>query len=467
MQAKRLCFNTYKAVAPDSKSLRLFKSSRRRSRWYGPTIRKFRSRILTHCLDTDYSQFSIPGAYPSTPPESPGLKAIDPYGATTEQADALPQGWEPMDIDHRTQPALVTDLGVHLHPRWPSHPPPPPTPKRSPSPVPTKVVARPQDDRMEIDDPWEKQAQEFARTAHGPVSAVQLFKPNPKPIPPNRIASWYAPAFEKREKERLARELDGQRPSRVIPRGQPVRLLSPDWLARVQDAMQTTSGQVIARSLSGDEIYQRDIVTCVRPLAWLNDEIINSYLGLLIHHLRQSNGNLGPNDRPRFHAFNTFFYSTLRDKGYPGVRRWANRAKIGGEGLLNVDTVFIPVHESSHWTLMVVRPLDRTIEYFDSLGSRGARQVKNIKQWLGGELGPKYNEKEWTVLASVSSQQDNGSDCGVFLLTNAKAITIGVEPTAFGPSHTTLLRRKIVAELMNGGLHGEFIPQDKAGILLL
>jgi sentrin-specific protease 1 len=372
-----------------------------------------------------------------------------------------------MDIDHRKQPALVTDLGLHLHPSWPSHTHLPPTPKRKPSPSPPKAFARPQDDRMDLDDPWEKQAQEYARIAHGPVSAVQLFNPNPKPIPPNRIPSWYAPAFEKREKERLARELDGQRPSRVVPRGQPVRILSPEWLARVQNAMQSKQTQAVATSLAGDEIYQRDIATCVRPLAWLNDEIINSYLGLLIHYLRQSNGNLGPNDRPLFHSFNTFFYSTLREKGYQGVRRWANRAKIGGEGLLNVDTVFIPIHESSHWTLMVVRPVDRTIEYFDSLGSRGTRQVKTIREWLRGELGPKYSEKEWTVLNSVSSYQDNGSDCGVFLLTNAKAIAIGVEPTAFGANHTQLLRRKIVAELINGGLHDDFIPKDSAGTLLL
>lgn len=424
--------------------------------------------MLTYRPEIDYSQLQIPGAYPPTPPESPGLKPIDPYGATAEQAETLPQEWEPMDIDHRAQPALLTDLGIHLHPRWPSRPPPPPTPKKlSPPPSPAKAFVHPRDDHMDIDDPWVQQAQEFARTAHGPVSAVRLFDPIPKPIPPNRLASWYAPAFEKREKERLAREFDGQRPSRVVPRGQPVRMLSPEWLAKVQNAMQSKNNQVIATSLSGDDMYQRDIATCVRPGAWLNDEIINSYLMLIIHYLRQSNGNLGPNERPRFHSFNTFFYSTLRDKGYQGVRRWANRAKIGGEGLLDVDAVFVPVHEASHWTLMLVRPVDRTIEYFDSLGARGARQVKTIREWLRGELGPKYNEKEWTVLSSVSSQQDNGSDCGVFLLTNAKAIAIGIEPTAFGPGQTPLLRRKIVAELMNGGLSGDFVPQDKAGILLL
>jgi hypothetical protein len=34
----------------------------------------------------------------------------------------------------------------------------------------------------------------------------------------------------------------------------------------------------------------------------------------------------------------------------------------------------------------------------DTLGSRGPRQVKNVKQWLRGELGSQYNDAQWTVL---------------------------------------------------------------------
>jgi Ulp1 family protease len=231
--------------------------------------------------------------------------------------------------------------------------------------------------------------------------------------------------------------------------------------------MRTLQGYPVAKSPSGDDLYQRDIATCIKPLAWLNDEIINAYLTVLVQYLRHSTGNTAPNERPKFHAFNTFFYSTLRDKGYQGVRRWANRAKIGGEALLDVDTVFIPVHQASHWTLIVVRPMDRTIEYFDSLGARGVREVEVIKKWLHGELGDKFDPEEWTFLPSVSSQQDNMSDCGVFLLVNAKAIALGIEPTAFGASDTVDLRMKIVAELMNGGLHGPFCPVDKMGQTLL
>lgn len=374
-----------------------------------------------------------------------------------------------MDIDvaDAASPELPTELGSHLHPRRPLRLTP--APKRTkPAPLsPRRPIRQPalQDD-MVIDDPWSRRSLIYEKLPFGrPVSAVQLFSPRPKPIPPNRIASIYASEWERRERERAARERDQHRPARTIPQGPPVRPLTWQWLDRVSEAMRESQGSTVAKSLSGDELYQRDIATCFTPLAWLNDEIINSYLTVIIHYLRESTGNL--HEPPRYHAFNSFFYSSLRDKGYQAVRRWATRAKIGGEALLKVDTVFVPVHEHAHWTLMVVRPVDRTIEYFDSLGGAGAKQVRAIKEWLRGELGAKFDEDEWIVLPSVSSHQNNGSDCGVFLLTNAKAIALGIEPTAFGPRDTNLLRRKIVAELMNGGLHGEFAPIDQRGLLLL
>ncbi|KAJ5587166.1 uncharacterized protein N7459_002931 [Penicillium hispanicum] len=410
--------------------------------------------------DLNEELLSMPGAFPPSPSLSPQLAPIEVSDEI--RAPALDR----MDIEVASLD-LPTDLGSHLRPRRPASLTSTPRLTHVPPSVVSKPSPQPQiEDAMEIDDPWNKQSMAFARLPFGrPVSAVSLFYPQKRPLPANRIASIFASEWERREQERAALEREQRRPARIVPSGPCVRELPWDWLNRVSQAMKSSDGSSVARSLSGDDLYQKDIATCVRPLAWLNDEIINAYLTVLVQYLRQSTGNA--TGRPRFHAFNSFFYSTLRDKGYPGVRRWANRAKIGGEGLLDVDTVFVPVHESSHWTLMVVRPIDRTIEYFDSLGGRGARQVKTIKEWLRGELAAKFDEEEWTVLPSVSSYQDNGSDCGVFLLTNAKAIALGIEPTAFGANDTPLLRRKIVAELMNQGLHGEFSPVDKTGHIFL
>ncbi|GES63816.1 Ulp1 protease family protein [Aspergillus terreus] len=294
-----------------------------------------------------------------------------------------------------------------------------------------------------------------------PVSAVRLFSA-PKPLPPGRTESVYAKEWKKIEEE-IKKE---QRPARIRPEGPAVRPLPGNWARRVADAMAQPSNRQIATTLAGDPLTKRDLATCYTPMAWLNDEVINAYMALIVDYLRRTHGNSGRHDKPRFHAFNSFFFSSLRDKGYQGVRRWASRAKIGGEHLLNVDVVFVPVHNSAHWTLIVVKPSERTIEHFDSLGSLSLRHVKLIKDWLKNELGGRYVEEEWAVLPSVSPQQDNGSDCGAFLLSTAKAVAIGIEPLSYGAADIPLLRRKIVAELMAGGLEGDFDPASSGEVLL-
>ncbi|KAL4914862.1 hypothetical protein BDW62DRAFT_213152 [Aspergillus aurantiobrunneus] len=225
--------------------------------------------------------------------------------------------------------------------------------------------------------------------------------------------------------------------------------------------MRQPNSKKIATTLSGEPLTKKDLATCYTPMAWLNDEVINSYLALIIDYLRREANNAGRHDKPLYHAFNSFFFSNLRDKGYDSVRRWATRAKIGGEDLLKVKTVFIPVHNSAHWTLIVVNPVERTIEHFDSLGSLSHRHIEIVKTWLRGELGGRYVDDEWTVLPSESPQQDNGSDCGVFLLSTAKAVAVNMQPLSYGAGDTRLLRQKIVAELMNGGLEGEFTPKGQ------
>ncbi|KAL4815722.1 hypothetical protein BDW67DRAFT_191366 [Aspergillus spinulosporus] len=301
-------------------------------------------------------------------------------------------------------------------------------------------------------DPW-AQPRDF--TQGTPRSAVKLVKPKTEPVPEGRSESIYAKEYEEMQKIKI---LEYGPVGRQVPEGVAVRPLTDNWKARLKDLKKKAHWVEVATTPSGESLTRDDIETCLTPMAWLNDEVINSYLGLIVNYLRHENGNAGRHDKPRYHAFNTFFFSNLRDKGYDSVKRWAKRAKIGGKDLLEVDTVFIPVHNKAHWTLIVVKPSARTIEHFDSLGSLSRRHVETVKDWLRGELGDLYDDDEWEVLPSESPQQDNGSDCGVFLLTTAKAVALNIEPLAYGARDTPLLRQKIVAELINGGLEGDFAP---------
>ncbi|PLN86905.1 hypothetical protein BDW42DRAFT_157949, partial [Aspergillus taichungensis] len=323
---------------------------------------------------------------------------------------------------------------------------------------PKPIELQEEEEEGPIHDPWEKPVEFPLGRA---VSAVSLFYPTPKPLPPGRTDSIYADEWKQMEEE----ERRKQRPRRIRPEGPAVRPLSAKWNTRVQEAMSGPASRKIATTLSGDPLTKKDLATCFTPMEWLNDEVINAYLGLIVDYLRRTHNNAGRHDKPRYHAFNSFFFTNLREKGYASVRRWGTRAKIGGQSLLEVDTVFVPVHHQHHWTLILVKPSDRTIEHFDSLGALSARHVATVQTWLQGELGDSFVQSEWRVLPSRSPQQDNGSDCGVFLLSTAKAVAVGLEPLSYGAADTPLLRRKIVAELMNGGFEGEFDPSLDGEVL--
>ncbi|KMP00090.1 Ulp1 protease family protein [Coccidioides immitis RMSCC 2394] len=277
-----------------------------------------------------------------------------------------------------------------------------------------------------------------------PISSVRVFDPQ---------ASVFSVAAKREDSKRPA-----GRPTPRIRQGPIIRPLPAKWESKVDTALSQPDSRQLGTTLSGDALTRRDFATCATPLAWLNDEIINAYLALIIDYARRSSGNLGRHHQPKHHAFNTFFYSSLRDKGYESVRRWASRAKIGGPSLLRVESVFVPIHNHAHWTLMVVKPAVRTIEHFDSLGGSSSAYVAKIKEWLRGELGNLFVEEEWRVLPSTSPQQNNGSDCGVFLLTTAKLVALE-QPLSYGPRDIPAIRKRIVAELMNGGLDGDFDPK--------
>lgn len=223
-----------------------------------------------------------------------------------------------------------------------------------------------------------------------------------------------------------------------------------------------------------------------RPSPWLNDEIINAYMQAVVdygqkraHELRAvipsgkssspsstptvpppSSQQAASASMPRYHYFNTYFYPKIRDQGPSSVDRWLKRAKLDPRRLLEMERIFIPVHQGAHWTLLVISPRFRTIEYFDSLNGRPASFVRAVKRWLAYCLKDDWNEDEWKVPLTKSPVQENGYDCGVFTITTARMITLGIDPMAYNQTDIPLQRRRIAAELINGGLHGEFDPRE-------
>uniref|UniRef100_A0A8D0L359 SUMO specific peptidase 1 n=1 Tax=Sphenodon punctatus TaxID=8508 RepID=A0A8D0L359_SPHPU len=102
-------------------------------------------------------------------------------------------------------------------------------------------------------------------------------------------------------------------------------------------------------------ITRKDIQT-LNNLNWLNDEIINFYMNLLMERSKQ-------NGLPTVHAFNTFFFTKLKTAGYQAVKRWTKKVDV-----FSVDILLVPIHLGVHWCLAVVDFRKKTITYYDSMG---------------------------------------------------------------------------------------------------
>ena len=282
---------------------------------------------------------------------------------------------------------------------------------------------------------------------------------------------------EEEARKQAAEDEERNKRSLRIPRGQVIQPLTEEWEQKVIDAVTSRSNTAVGRSIiKGNDITRRDIRMVVSQVRgstpWLNDAIIDFYLEAVVHHgnaaasTEDGRGRSHRGETPKFHAFNPAFYNKLRDNGPESIRRWTRRAKINGPDLLKVEWVFIPVNmHGNHWTLLAVSPTRKTIEYYDSLHGRITHQIAKVKAWLKDELKENYINEEWQVLQDPRDprrgkgpRQSNGSDCGVFTVTTAKMITLGVDPMAVTAADMPTQRMRIIAELMNGGFHGEFAP---------
>lgn len=67
--------------------------------------------------------------------------------------------------------------------------------------------------------------------------------------------------------------------------------------------------------------FRRDLQT-LSGLNWLNDEVINFYMNLLMQRCSERK------DLPQVYAANTFFYPKLMQGGQAGLKRWTRKVLI-------------------------------------------------------------------------------------------------------------------------------------------
>lgn len=213
-------------------------------------------------------------------------------------------------------------------------------------------------------------------------------------------------------------------------------------------------GELINKAFRGDpnevlckkfnlNVTRRDLLT-IAGLNWLNDEVINFYMNLIMERAKLPKW-------PKAYAFNTFFYPKLLKDGHQSLRRWTKKVDI-----FEYAIICVPIHLGMHWCMAIIDLRAKYIRYYDSMGSSNNKCLDALKKYLEAEHLDKKKiplDTSDFELENVKDipQQMNGSDCGMFSCTFAEFITRNAK-IVFSQEHMPYLRKKMVVEIMTGEL---------------
>uniref|UniRef100_A0A8C5P578 SUMO/sentrin specific peptidase 2 n=1 Tax=Jaculus jaculus TaxID=51337 RepID=A0A8C5P578_JACJA len=218
--------------------------------------------------------------------------------------------------------------------------------------------------------------------------------------------------------------------------------LTEDMEKEINNALGHGPPDEILSSAFKLRITRGDIQT-LKNCHWLNDEVINFYMNLLVERNKKQG-------YPALHAFSTFFYPKLKSGGYQAVKRWTK-----GLNLFEQELVLVPIHRKVHWSLVVMDLRKKCLKYLDSMGQKGHRICELLLQYLQDESKTKRNIDlnllEWTHYSMKPHeipQQLNGSDCGMFTCKYADYISRD-KPITFTQHQMPLFRKKMVWEILH------------------
>uniref|UniRef100_A0A8C6Q7L4 SUMO specific peptidase 2 n=1 Tax=Nothobranchius furzeri TaxID=105023 RepID=A0A8C6Q7L4_NOTFU len=245
----------------------------------------------------------------------------------------------------------------------------------------------------------------------------------------------------------------------VFPEGQPtyvshtrhggedVPRLTKEMAAEISEALAQSDPSLVLSAAFKLRITQRDLAT-LQEGGWLNDEVINFYLSLI---MERSSGKAA---QLKVYSFSTFFFPKLRGGGQPGghtaVKRWTKAVDI-----FVFDLILVPLHLGVHWAMAIIDFKSKTVKSFDSMGQRHDDICRLLLLYLKEEhrvkKGKELDSTKWTVgslKAGEIPQQRNGNDCGVFACKYADYIA-KARPLTFKQCHMPLFRKVMMWEILN------------------
>ncbi|XWS39027.1 hypothetical protein CRYUN_Cryun18bG0015000 [Craigia yunnanensis] len=236
----------------------------------------------------------------------------------------------------------------------------------------------------------------------------------------------------------------------VIPR-EPFIPLAEEEMAEVSHAFSAKNWKKILVSHENSSIDIRgEVLQCLKPGAWLNDEVINLYLELL-----KERENREPKKFLKCHFFNTFFYKKLVSPesgyNYRAVKRWTSQRKLG-YCLFDCDKIFVPIHKDIHWCLAVINKKDQKFQYLDSLKGRDAKVLNALAKYFVEEVRDKSGKdidiSSWErEYVEDLPAQENGFDCGMFMLKYIDFYSRGFS-LCFEQEHMPYFRLRTAKEIL-------------------
>ncbi|KAJ6263805.1 Ubiquitin-like-specific protease [Drechslerella dactyloides] len=227
-------------------------------------------------------------------------------------------------------------------------------------------------------------------------------------------------------------------------RAEVLRDISEDSLAELHRFLLNRNQNHEARLIGGCPITPRNLKT-LSGSQWLNDEVINAYI-----HLIKERAN--SDGKTHLILLNSMFVTTFKDNGYSRVARWAKRAGAGGDKILQLDGVIVPIHRNYHWTLAFINVAQKRFEYYDSLAGHWD-PIRLLRDYMRQEVGAGYVDADWSDYypGDQTPQQGNGVDCGVFLCKTAEVICRD-GMLSFSQKDIPKIRRMMQVELLQADL---------------
>lgn len=225
--------------------------------------------------------------------------------------------------------------------------------------------------------------------------------------------------------------------------------LTKEMAAEVSCALAQSDPNRVLSAAFKLRITQRDLAT-LQEGSWLNDEVINFYLSLVMERCSSDATAL------KVYSFSTFFFPKLegggggQTGGHTAVKRWTKSVD-----LFLYDLILVPLHLGVHWAMAVIDLRSKTVKSYDSMGQRHDCICRLLLLYLKEEhkakKGRELDSAKWSVGSLRSTeipQQKNGSDCGVFACKYADYIAKGRALT-FKQCHMPLFRKLMIWEILN------------------